>query len=101
MCTVSMVGDHYRDLLPNKYPWIPTDWPSSPNQTLPADYVPRSEFEALKREIEDMKKLLERAVAYDERNNEPHCEMEDKVALLKKVAAMVGVSLDDVLGEAK
>ncbi|RWO20641.1 hypothetical protein [Mesorhizobium sp.] len=29
----------------------------------------------------------------DERNNEPHCEIEDKVALLKRVAEAVGVDL--------
>lgn len=96
MCTVSMVGDHYRDLLPTKYPWIPADF--SPNQTIPTDYVPRHEFDALKREIEEMKKLLQRAKEYDERNNEPHCEMDEKVALLKKVAELVGVDLSDVFG---
>ena len=46
-----------------------------------------------------MKKLLIRAAEYDKRNNEPNCEMEDKVALLKKVAEMVGVDLKEVFGE--
>jgi hypothetical protein len=43
-----------------------------------------------------MKKLLIKAKIYDEQNNEPNCEMEDKIALLKRVADMVGVSLDDI-----
>ena len=45
-----------------------------------------------------MKALLIRAKEYDERNNEPHCEMEEKVELLKKIAAAVGVDLSEVFG---
>ena len=46
-----------------------------------------------------MKALLIRAKKYDEDNNEPHCEMEDKVELLKKVAKYVGVDLKEVFGD--
>ena len=106
MCVVSMVGDHYNDKwrLPDywreHYPSLPgpTISPKQPEQQIPLDFdkVSRVEFEALKREVQEMKALLERAVEYDKRNNEPHCEVEDKVALLKKVAEMVGVDLKDV-----
>jgi hypothetical protein len=58
--------------------------------------VSREEFDTLKREVEDMKKLLLRAKEYDERNNEPECHMDEKVALLKRVAELVGVNLDEV-----
>jgi hypothetical protein len=101
MCSVSMVGDFYSDK------FRPYLTPNSPNVTYPhipspvVTFLPpvsREEFEALKREVQDMKELLKRAKAYDEQNNEPHCETEEKIALLRKVAAAVGVSLDDVLG---
>jgi len=56
----------------------------------------RDEFDALKREVETMKALLIKAKIYDEKNNEPDCEMESKVALLKKIAEAVGVNLDEI-----
>lgn len=43
-----------------------------------------------------MKELLKRAKKYDEDNGEPNCEMADKVAVLKRVAELVGVSLDEI-----
>lgn len=43
------------------------------------------EFDALKREIEEMKKLLMKAKEYDERTGQPDCEMDDKVELLRKI----------------
>jgi len=94
MCTVSMVGDFYRDNLPNRHPWINITSPTF----APVPPVSREEFEALKRDVADMKELLKRAKAYDEANGEPDCELDEKVALLRRVAELVGVSLDDVLG---
>jgi tRNA U34 2-thiouridine synthase MnmA/TrmU len=61
--------------------------------------VSREEFEALKKEVLEMKALLIKAKEYDERNNEPNCEMEDKVKLLKQVADMVGVDLKEIFGK--
>lgn len=93
MCVVSMVGDHYRDKWTN-------DWPAVVQPMtvkLPPD-ITREEFDALKKEVKEMKALLKRAKEYDERNNEPDCEIEEKMALLRKVARMVGVDLDEVIG---
>lgn len=59
-------------------------------------FATQTDLEALKKEVMEMKDLLKRALKYDEDNNEPHCEMDEKVNLLKKVAAMVGVSLEDI-----
>lgn len=86
MCVVSMVGDHFNDK------WKDRQFPGF----LPPNDVQRVEFELLRAEVKEMKELLLKAVEYDKRNNEPHCEMEEKVALLKKVAELVGVSLEDV-----
>lgn len=96
MCTVSMIGDHFNEK------WQDIKWPQYPN-VLPntvTHYVPspsRAEFEALKKEVLEMKELLKRAVKYDEDNGQPHCEQDEKIAMLKKIAGWVGVSLDDVL----
>lgn len=83
MCTYSMVADHYRDKLQPDWGWL--------GQLGPQQWVSKEDFEALKRDVAEMKKLLERAAEYDRRNNEPECEMEDKIAFLRKVAEFVGI----------
>lgn len=107
MCSVSMIADHYRDRYePPRRPdnfqgtW---QWPYGGYDIVRAQFAPpvtREEFDALKREVEEMKVLLLRAKDYDERNGEPHCEMEEKVALVRRVAEVVGVDLSDVFGPA-
>lgn len=119
MCVVSMVGDYYNDKW--QQPWIqpqpilppqkqPKSFPperpiipisvedivKSANPTIYKEYVTKEDFDALKKEVLEMKELLKRALDYDKRNNEPNCEMEEKVALLKKVAEFVGVTLEDI-----
>ena len=93
MCTVSMVGDHYRDL------WKPQPWyPSGLAQPIQQPVITRAEFDELKRQVEEMKELLKRAKKYDEDNGEPDCEIDEKMEILRKVAKLVGVSLEDVIG---
>lgn len=106
MCAVSMVGDHYSAKW-HESPWAQPNisavgtWRPAPDQAVPFVGVSQDEFNALKRDVEEMKALLLRAKEYDERNGEPACEMEEKVALLRKVAALVGVDLSDVFGGVK
>lgn len=114
MCVVSKMGDHYTDKWKDKYP-LPngTGFPTQPLEpyqplTNPAKIdesiltelfkreITRQEFDDLKKEVEEMKKILTLAAEYDKRNNEPHCEMEQKVDLLKKMAGLFGISLDDI-----
>jgi hypothetical protein len=93
-----MIGDHYNDKWKDK-PWAqPQSMTiSTPEQQIVWNfYHIREEFDVLKKEVLEMKELLKRAVKYDERNDQPHCEMEDKVKLLKQVAEMVGVDLKDI-----
>ncbi len=104
MCTVSMVGDDIRDRWSRRYPWIERspqhpEWPNVPlaPNSAPQE-VSKQEFDALKREVEDLKALLARAKKYDEDNGEPDCEMDEKVALIKKVADLVGVDLSEIFG---
>ncbi len=91
MCTVSMIGDFYDDKWKKTVPADTTGiWSTPPT---------RQEFEELKKEVLDMKELLKRAKKYDNDNGEPNCEIEDKMEFLRKVAQMVGIDLDDILGE--
>lgn len=94
MCVSSMIGDYYADKWRHNFPWV---LPGS----VPASEVPvsRFEFEALKRDVEEMKVLLARAIKYDQEHNEPACETESKMDLLRRIAKVVGVDLDDVLGK--
>lgn len=88
MCTVSMIGEHFGEKFTQ--PDYPQIW------TRPAAAVSREEFDRLRADVEEMKKLLLRAKDYDRRSGQPDCEMADKVALLKKVAEFVGVDLLDI-----
>lgn len=90
MCSVSMIGDHYA------HKWQDLNF-VQPGPGTRMD-VTRAEFEELRRDVLEMKALLKRAKKYDEDNGEPDCEIEDKMALLRKVAKAVGVDLDDVIG---
>lgn len=104
MCVVSFIGDHYSDKW-KKYPYVSPP-PTIPDTTIVPNSsqiiftvgVSREEFEALKKEVQEMKELLIKAKEYDRANNEPDCEMDEKVALLKKIAELVGVDLTEVFG---
>lgn len=87
MCVVSMVGDHFSDKW--KQPFYQQTFLNLPEIT-------KAEFDALKKEVEEMKELLKKAMKYDEQNNEPHCEMEDKVKMLKEIAKMFNVDLSEI-----
>ena len=88
MCTVSMVGDHYNDWFKQpQYQQTITNFPE----------ISRLEFDKLKNDVEQMRQLLIRAKLYDEKNNEPNCEIEEKMATLRKIAELVGINLDEVI----
>ena len=87
MCSVSNMGDHYTNKF-QKQEYV--------------DYfkniqnITRAEYDALKKEAEEMKAILKRAKLYDIQTGQPDCEMDDKVALLKKVAELFGINLDEI-----
>lgn len=109
MCTVSMIGDHYGDK------WFPQ--PQNPDRgfqpfdpakragredivkILTGNPVTREEFDKLKAEVAEMTQLLKRALEYDRKNNEPDCQMEEKMVLLRKVCDAVGINLDEILNK--
>jgi hypothetical protein len=74
--------------------WAP---PHTPNvwttTTTNFPEVSRVEFDALKRELESLKVLLTAARKYDAETGQKDCQKDEKVALLRKLAAFVGVEL--------
>lgn len=103
MCTVSMIIDHTQDIWKDRYPNI---WPNpiyipnkDPFQTFPT--ITRQEFDALKREMEDLKKLLFKAKKYDEETGQKDCEVLEKVAFIRKIALLLGVDISDLNLEGK
>lgn len=93
MCIVSNISEHYRDDWTKPRTW---DIGTYTVSTVPFSEVTKEEFEALKAEVEEMKELLRMAKILDEKTGQPDCEMDDKVALIKKIAEAVGVDLADI-----
>lgn len=102
MCMVSMIGDDWREGLPKRYPDFKPWVNPHPLHPLPPlqDTVSREEFERLKAEMCELRKLLEAAKKYDEATGQPDCEMDEKVALLKRLAELVGVEMPELTGKA-
>lgn len=105
MCVVSMITEHYRD---KWYPYVPQ--PLYP-QYHPQDYPPQQNTTDTQKwknlfnlqppqpppispeEVEEFRRLLDRAREYDKRNGEPACEQADKVAALKAIAKALGLDI--------
>lgn len=88
---VSAIGDNFKDSFPNKWPQFPQQWPH-PH----APEVSREDFDAIREEFEELKRLLEAAKKFDDLTGQPHCEVDEKVRLIKEIAKLVGVELGDV-----
>ena len=85
-----MIGDGYNDQ-------FPTRWPSV--TVYPEPSVPRHEFDALKKEVQELRELLLAAKKFDEETGQPNCEIDEKVEMIKKIAELVGVDMQDVFGK--
>ncbi len=88
MCLVSVIADDFNRR------HNPLDWQRLQQTSTP---VSRQEFDALKKEVELLKEILQKAKEFDEKTGQPDCEKEEKIALLKKIAEIVGVDLSEVL----
>ena len=89
MCAVSFVGTGWGQTAPQIYPWV------VPNPIQIQD-VSRGEVEALRQEVAELRKLLLAAKEFDRATGQPDCEMDEKVELIKRIAEVVGVDLDDI-----
>lgn len=96
MCAYSMIADHYKDKWQDQGLYRPGLGGVGALVVQPAS---KADVDALRKEVEELKALLKRAIKYDEENGEPECEMAEKVAILKKVADMVGVDLSEVISK--
>lgn len=93
MCTVSYIGDQATRTIPYQHPWTqPIIYQTIANPDAPT----RAEYEALKREIEALKELLKAAKEYDDATGQPDCEVDEKIDTLRKLAAIVGIDLDEI-----
>jgi hypothetical protein len=92
MCSVSMVGDYWRQ---NDFPKFQEVY----NHNL--DYGRLTNLEAqvadLRKNMEELKKLLAAAKQYDEATGQHECHHEDKVRLIKEMAKIAGVDLGDLV----
>lgn len=104
MCIVSNIGDNWRNnwIQPeNPYKEIPKIFESNADRKAIEELQKSNkkladEMRALKKEMESLKKLLKAAKVYDEETGQKDCEMDDKVALIKKIADLVGVDMKEV-----
>ncbi len=91
MCVYSMIADHYRDRWRERkeYQYPPATTEQFPYQpkVIPFTIQPTITPE----EIEEFRKLLERAREYDKRNNEPDCENQEKLDEIIRLAEEAGV----------
>lgn len=83
MCVVSMVSDHYLDKWTCKRDWQINN---------PGIYPPY-ERSVTPEEIEEFRRLLERAREYDKKHNQPDCELQEKKDKLLKLADELGVEI--------
>ncbi len=95
MCTVSMISDGWRKQFPERWPNVLEPAYHNRYASL-TQYVTKAEFDALKAEVEELKKLLIAAKEFDAKTGQPECHMDEKVALIKRIAELVGVNMDDV-----
>lgn len=96
MCIVSKVSDNFRNTLPYRFPWVPTEPMPHPTPPYIPPHVSRAEFDKLRKEVEELKELLKAAKRYDEATGQPDCEVAEKVDLIKRIAKLVGVDMEDV-----
>lgn len=104
MCIVSMVVDHYndkwwREISPSTPIFTPGHGtiPGVPPTVTLAEFLAlKQKVEEFKKEFEDMKELLKRAKIYDEVNNQPDCESDEKLAKLEKIVTLMGMDFEEV-----
>lgn len=87
MCAVSMVMEHYSD----KWGQLVQPLPQPPNVWI--TYPPVVPM-VTQEEVDEFRRLLERAREYDRKNNEPDCEIVEKKNRVKELAESLGVKID-------
>ena len=88
MCVVSLVMQTKTD------EWFQRYW-YQPVSPMPVPLPPPNPMVPLptKEEVDEFRRLLEKAREYDRKNNEPDCEMEEKRDKLRALAKELGVEI--------
>lgn len=93
MCVVSMISDHYIEKWQEKlHPPVTVPYYARPFDPAPPLDPPTITPE----EVEEFRRLLERARKYDKRTGQPDCELEEKRKTLKDLARQLGVAIEFV-----
>lgn len=92
MCMVSNIGSGYKENFP--YTW-PGQSPEPFKPLVPQ--VGSQEFDKLRQEVVELRKLILAAKDFDKATGQPDCEMDEKVDLLRKLGKYLGVDLESVL----
>jgi hypothetical protein len=85
-----MIADNWRRDRTPAIPWI---WDNPPGII---QAPTRKEFEALKKELEELKEKLKAGKKQDEEEGNPDCEMEEKIEFLRRLGTYIGVDFDEV-----
>lgn len=94
MCTVSNIMGIYQDQLTN--PGL--GWYST-STIYYTQYATRSDIDALRKEIENLKTLMIQAIKHDKETGQADCQNEEKLAALQKIAGLVGIDLRECFKE--
>lgn len=102
MCFVSYIGTQFPfpTSVPQKYP-SPFEYHSTNDPNALTEIFNKSAIEniALKKEIEQLKIMLEEAKRYDNKFNEPSCHGDEKVAFIKKLTEMLNVDVTSIFDQ--
>ena len=88
-----MVTDWQLDKWRQKIYTLP---PTVPNTYVFNPGISKEDFEAFRKEFLEFKDLVKRALKYDVDNNQPDCEVDDKVNAVRKIAEQLGIDMEDV-----
>lgn len=98
MCVYSMMADDKFDQWKRRY-WPDKTWPDSP-YTAPPPPVPHVPFPT-QLELDEFRRLLEKAREYDKKNKQCPCEEEQKKEFLRQAAKALGIDISFIDEEAK
>lgn len=93
MCVVSAIVGNQEQRWQQVYPWA-----FNPPRFASFE-VSEADWSSLKKEVEELRTLIVAAKKYDEFTLQPHCEHADKVALMRRLADMVGVSYGEIFDD--
>ena len=88
MCVVSMIFEHYEDKW-DRYSW----YPKNPSPPFIPITIPKDDIEDIKKDLEELKRLIKRGRKYDIANNQPDCESDEKSRIIRHIASACGMEV--------